>query len=110
MATKKTILAIILAILFIVNIVGAALIFIDIQVLAFPNTTLRVDVIEINTDEIIIHHDIQLYNPNSFEMILRDFQIVARTTDGEEVTNLTIDGGSIPGQSIRTMLRTTASS
>ena len=99
MATKKTILAIILAILFIVNIVGAALIFIDIQVLAFPNTTLRVDVIEINTDEIIIHHDIQLYNPNSFEMILRDFQIVARTTDGEEVTNLTIDGGSIPGQS-----------
>jgi len=99
MATKKTILSIILAILFLINIIAAALIFVDIQVLAFPQTTLRVDVIEINTDEIIIHHDIQLYNPNSFEMILRDFQIVAKTTEGEEVTNLTIDGGSIQAQS-----------
>jgi hypothetical protein len=99
MATKKKILAILLVVLLLINIVAAAFIFIDIQVLAFPNTTLRVDVIEINTDEIIIHHDIQLYNPNSFEMILKDFRIVARTTDGEEVTNMTIDGGSIPGQS-----------
>jgi len=101
MATKKTILSIILAVLFLINIIGAALIFIDIQILAFPQTTLRVDVIEINTDEIIIHHNLQLYNPNSFEMILKDFQIVATTTEGEEVTNLTIDGGSIPGQSNR---------
>jgi len=101
MATKKTILSIILVVLFLINIIAAALIFVDIQVLAFPKTTLRVDVIEINTDEIIIHHDIQLYNPNSFEMILRDFQIVATTTDGKVVTNLTIDGGSVPGQSNR---------
>jgi LEA14-like dessication related protein len=98
MVTKKKIFAIVLVVLFLINISAAALIFIDIQVLAFPNTTLRVDIVEINTDEIIIHHDIQLYNPNSFEMILQDFHIVARTTNGEEVTNMTIDGGSIPGQ------------
>jgi LEA14-like dessication related protein len=99
MIPKKKILAIILVIFFIINIIAAALIFIDIQVLAFPNTTLRVDIIEINTDEIILHHDIQLYNPNSFEMILKDFHIVAKTTGGEEVANLTVGGGSIPGQS-----------
>jgi len=98
MTTKKTILAIILVGLFLINIIAAAFIFIDIQVLAFPTTTLRVDVIEINTDEIIIHHNIQLYNPNSFEMILKDIQIVARTTEGEEVINTTIEGGYIPGQ------------
>jgi LEA14-like dessication related protein len=98
---KKTIIAIILAILFIINIAAAAMIFVDIQVLAFPQTTIRVDVVEINSDEVIIHHDLQLYNPNSFEMILKDFQIVATTTSGEELTNLTIDGGSIPGQSNR---------
>ena len=85
--------------LFIIDIVAAALIFINIQVLTFPETTIRVDVVEINSDEVIIHHDLQLYNPNSFEMILKDFQIVATTTAGEEVANLTIDGGSIPGQS-----------
>jgi LEA14-like dessication related protein len=98
---KKTIIAIILALLFVINIVAAALIFVDIQVLTFPKTTIRVDVIEINSDEIIIQHDLQLHNPNSFEMILKDFQIIATTTSGEEVTNLTIDGGSIPGQSNR---------
>jgi LEA14-like dessication related protein len=99
MATKKTIIAIILVVLFLINIIAAAFLFIDIQVLAFPKTTLRVDVIEINTNEIIIRHNLQLYNPNSFEMILKDFRIVATTTEGEEVTNLTIDGGSISGQS-----------
>ena len=57
--------------------------------------------IEINSDEIIIHHDLQLYNPNSFEMILKDFQIVATTTAGEEVTNLPSTVGRYPGQSHR---------
>jgi LEA14-like dessication related protein len=98
---KKTIITIILALLFVINAVVAAFIFVDIQVLTFPKTTIRIDVVEINTDEIIIRHNLQLYNPNSFEMILKDFQIVATTTDGEEVTNLTIEGGSIPGQSHR---------
>jgi len=98
---KRKIIAIILALFFVINIVAAALIFVDIQVLTFPQTTIRVNVIEINSDEIIIQHDLQLYNPNSFEMIIKDFQIVATTTTGDEVTNLTIDGGSIPGQSHR---------
>jgi LEA14-like dessication related protein len=98
MVTKKKIIAISLVVLFLINIVAAAFIFIDIQVLAFPQTTLQVDVIEINTDEIIIHHNLKLYNPNSFEMILRDFRIIAKTTEGEVVANITIDGGSIPSQ------------
>ena len=98
---KKTIIAVVIALLFIINIVAAALIFIDIQVMTFPQTTIRVDVIEINSDEIIIHHDIQLYNLNSFEVILQNFQIVATTTMGQEVANITIDGGSIPGKSNR---------
>jgi LEA14-like dessication related protein len=101
---KKTIIAIILALLFVINIVAGALIFFDIQVLTFPQTTIRVDVVEINSDEVIIHHELQLYNPNSFEMILKNFQIVATTTSGEEVANLTIDGGSIPGQSNRSFI------
>ena len=98
---KKIIIAIILALLLIINIIAAALIFIDIQVMTFPQTTIRVDVIEINSDEIIIHHDIQLYNPNSFEVILQNFQIVATTATGQEATNITIDGGLIPGRSNR---------
>lgn len=96
---NRKIIAVLLVVLFIIDIVAAALLFINIQVLAFPDMTVRVDVIEINTDEVILHHDLQLYNPNSFEMILKDFQIVATTTQGEEVANLTVDGGAIPGLS-----------
>jgi len=98
---SKKIIAIALAAFFIIDIVAAAVLFIDIQIFAFPETTIRIDVIEINSDEIIIHHTLQLYNPNSFEMILKDFHIVATTPAGEEVANLTVEGGSIPGQSNR---------
>jgi LEA14-like dessication related protein len=98
MTLKKKIIAVVLVFLFLINIVLLGFIFIDIQVLAFPQTTLRIDIVEINTDEIILQHDLELYNPNSFDMILKDFQIVATTPGGEEVTNLSIPGGSIPGQ------------
>ena len=98
---KKTIVAIALIVLLIINIITAAFLFIDIQVLSFPDTTIRIDVVEINSDEIIIRHNLQLYNPNSFEMILKDFHIVVSTTEGEEVTNLTIPGGSVQGQSFQ---------
>lgn len=96
---KKTIIVVILVLLLIINSIAATFLFIDIQVLSFPDTTIRIDVVEIDSDEIMIRHHLQLYNPNSFEMILKDFQIVVRTTEGEEVTNLTIPGGSVSSQS-----------
>lgn len=95
---NKKIIAILLIVLFLIDIIAAALLFINIQILEFPETSIRIDVVEINSDEIIIHHNLHLYNPNSFEMILQDFQIVAVTTAGEEVANLTVEGGAIPGQ------------
>jgi LEA14-like dessication related protein len=98
---KKAIIAIILAVLFLFNIVAAAFILTDVQVLKFPKTTIQIDVVEINSDEILIHHNLQIYNPNSFEMSLQNFQIITRTSSGEEVARILIDGGSIPGQSNR---------
>ncbi|MBN1280700.1 MAG: hypothetical protein JXA00_03535 [Candidatus Thermoplasmatota archaeon] len=96
---KRKLIAVLLVIFFILNVVAAAFLFLDIQVLEFPQTTIRIDVIEITADEVIVHHDLQLYNPNSFEMILQDFEILATTPEGEEVTRMIIEGGSIPGQS-----------
>jgi len=98
---KKAIIAIILAVLFLLNIVAAAFIFLDIQALQFPKTTIRVDVVQVNSTELIIHHELQIYNPNSFEMILKNFQIVTTTPTGDEILRMVIDGGSIPGQSNR---------
>jgi LEA14-like dessication related protein len=98
---KKAIIAIIVGMLFLINIVAAAFIFIDIQALQFPKTTIRVDILKINTSEILLRHEIQIYNPNSFEMSLKNFQIVTTTTTGEEITRIAVEGGDIPGQSNR---------
>jgi LEA14-like dessication related protein len=96
---KKRLIAILLVIFFLINIVAAAFIFVDIQAMKFPQATIRVDVLEVNSDEITVHHDIQMYNPNSFEMILKNLQIHTTTTSGDQVANITIEGGSIPGNS-----------
>jgi LEA14-like dessication related protein len=93
---KKTVVAILIVILLALNIVGAALIYTNIQVLKFPETTLRIDLVEINSDEAILHHDLQIHNPNPFDLILQDLRILAITSDGVQVANLVVDGGTIP--------------
>ena len=98
---KKTLVTLLIVILLIVNGIGAALLFIDIQVLKFPQTTLRIDVVEINSDEAVLHHDLMIHNPNPFDLILQDLQILATTSDGVQVTRLIIKGGTIPGGSNR---------
>jgi LEA14-like dessication related protein len=94
---KKTVVAIIIVILFVLNIVGAALIYTNIQVLKFPETTLRIDLIEVNSDEAVLHHDLQIHNPNPFDLVLQDLRILATTSDGIQVANLVVHGGTIPG-------------
>jgi LEA14-like dessication related protein len=98
---KKTIVAIVIVILLVLNIVGAALIYTNIQVLKFPETTLHIDLVEINSDEAVLHHDLQIHNPNPFDLILQDLRILATTSDGVHVANLTVDGGTIPAGSNR---------
>ena len=93
---KKTVVAILIVILLALNIVGAALIYTDIQVLKFPETTLRIDLVEINSDEAVLHHDLQIHNPNPFDLILQDLRILATTSDGVQVADLVVDGGTIP--------------
>lgn len=93
---KKTIVVILIVILLILNMVGVALIYTNVQVLKFPETTLRIDLIEINSEEAVLHHDLQIHNPNPFDLILQDLRILATTSDGVQVADLTVDGGTIP--------------
>ncbi len=93
---KKTVVAILIVILLILNTVGAVLIYTDIQMLKFPETTLRIDLVEIDSEQAILHHDLQIRNPNSFDLILENLRILTTTSDGMQAANLTIDGGSIP--------------
>ena len=85
-----------------INIIASIFIFLDIQLMEMPETTIKVDLIEINTEEIIIHHSIEIYNPNQFEIIIDNFEVVANTIYGDEIAKLKIEGGNIPSQTNRT--------
>lgn len=98
----RLVFTLLLVVILIINIIVSAFIFLDIQVMEMPETTIKVDLIEINSEEIIIHHSIEIYNPNQFEIIADNFEVVANTIYGDEIARLKIDGGCIPSQTNRT--------
>ena len=99
----KKLLAILLVVIItlIYGIVGA-IIFIDIQMMQAPETTINLDFIEINTDETILKTMIKVTNPNSFQLITRDFEVVILTDTGQEISQVLIEGGDIPPLENRT--------
>ena len=98
----KLVFTLLVVIILIINIITSAFLFLDIRVMEMPETTIKVDLIEINSEEIIIHHSIEIYNPNQFEIIVDNFEVVANTIYGDEIARLKIGGGRIPSQANRT--------
>ena len=91
----KKILIVALVIITIVNIVAASAIFIDISILQTPETTIKLDFLELNSKEIVIQTKIDVYNPNSFKLITKDFEIITSHLNGSEISNISISGGII---------------
>ena len=100
--TRKKIITAFVAMLIIINLIVAAFLFFDIQLIEAPETTIKIDILEINTEEVILQTTIDVSNPNGFELITKNFEIVASTPDGKEVSRISLDGGGIPPQSSKT--------
>ena len=98
----RLVFTLLVVVILIINIIASVFIFLDIRVMEMPETTIKVDLIEINSEEIIIHHSIEIYNPNQFEIIVDNFEVVANTIYGDEIARLKIGGGRIPSQTNRT--------
>ena len=60
-----------------------------------PETTIRIDVEELNAEEAKITTTLFVENPNRFDIIIKDLEVVTTTTDGDEVGRILIDGGEI---------------
>lgn len=99
---RKIAFAIIIAVLTIINIIAGALIFLDIQVMKSPETTIKIDIQEINAEEALITTTLWIENPNQFNLIIKNFEVVTSTTDGDEVVRMRIDGGEIVPNGNRT--------
>jgi LEA14-like dessication related protein len=88
--------------LFLINGVAATLIFLDIRVMEAPLTTVKIDVIEITPNEALVVTNIDIKNPNPFPVITKNLRVTLLTKEGQEVTRLLIEGGSIPSRDRRT--------
>lgn len=93
---KKRTIKFILAIATIINILAAILLFVDIQLIQTPETTISIDIIEINSDEMIIQTTMEINNPNGFGLITKNLNVVTTAPNGNEVANVLIEGGAIP--------------
>ena len=100
--TKKKLITSFVAILITINLIASAFLFFDIQLMEAPETTIKIDILEINAEEAILQTTIDVSNPNGFGLITENFEIAISTPDGKEVSHISLDGGSIPPQSSKT--------
>jgi len=98
---QKKITTIIIVISSLINILAATFIFLDIQVMEAPDTTIRMEIFEINSKEAIIQTTLNIKNPNSFDIIVRDLEIFVTNPQGKHISSLKIDGKNIqPNENI----------
>ena len=104
---NKKIIPSLIVMITIINIIAAIFIFVDIQLMEIPETTINIDIIEINTEEAFIQTTIDINNPNIFGLSTKNFEIVTTTPDGYEVARVSMKGGEIPPQDNKTFTITT---
>jgi len=100
---KKVIgIAILIVVMLILNITASVFIFFDIRILEMPDTTIEVNIIEIDPEKAVIQYIIDVFNPSNLELFLEDFKVVANTKDGKEIARIDLEGGNIPSKEKRT--------
>ncbi len=99
---KKRTIKSILAMVTIMNILTAIVLFVDIQLFDMPETTISIDIIEIGADDMIIQTTIEIDNTNSFGLRAENLHLITSTPKREEVANVAIKGGHIPAHKLTT--------
>ena len=94
--SKRKILTILTIILLLINIVVAIFIFVDIQIINAPKTEVYIDIVEVNSEEIILDAKLKMYNSNSFQIGIKDFVVTSMNYENEQLGELKIPGGIIP--------------
>lgn len=92
---RKKLIAILFVIITIIYIFMGALLFLNIQLMETPGIIIKVEVTDVNSEEAILHTIVDINNPNSFEIVTKNLEIVTTTADGYEVARLSFKGGEI---------------
>jgi hypothetical protein len=98
----KKIIVIILVSATILNIVAGAFIFFDIKTMNLPETTLTLELVDLNANEAVLQTTLFINNPNSFSIFLQNLTIITVTDNGEVINHLFMDGGETYAHENRT--------
>ena len=101
---KRTIKILFITITIIYIIIGG-LLFINIQVMEAPDIIIEIEVGDINPEEAVLQTIINIENPNSFDILVKNLKIKTTTPDGIEVANVEIEGGKISSQQKKTFTK-----
>jgi len=93
--TKKKVFTIFLIILMLANIVTAIVIFSDIQIIQAPEINMQLKVVDITAEDLSLDIEMDVNNPNSFEISIEDFDILSMTDNEDIISEIQIEGGSI---------------
>jgi LEA14-like dessication related protein len=102
---RKKLVKFLFIIITILYVIIGALLFINIQVLESPEIILEIEVTEINSEEAVIHSKINIENTNSFDMSVKNLEMIITTKDGYEASHVKIEGGIIPANEKKTFTK-----
>lgn len=102
---RKKLIAILFVIVTVIYIIVGALLFLNIQLMETPEIIIKVEVTEINSEEAILHTTIDIDNPNSFEIVAKNLEVVTTTQDGFEVARVSFKGGEIGSHDKKTFTK-----
>jgi len=83
-------------ILIIILIIFIGVFILNLQLLKSPEVIIKIEVSEVNSNEAIISIILNVSNPNSFDINIKNLKVVMLTPDGYKIAQVTIKGGKIP--------------
>ncbi|MFO7678062.1 MAG: hypothetical protein R6V50_06765 [Thermoplasmatota archaeon] len=104
---RKIAFSLLVLIILVINIIITALIFVDIQVISSPEIVLELDILEINSDELLLQTTLFIGNTNRFDFIIKDLDIITKTETGDIINEIKISGGTIAANTNETYTQTT---
>ena len=106
--SRNKIISIILVILILINVIIGSFLFLNIQTFSVPETTITIDLLSINPDDVQMKTTLNLTNKNPFTLIIKDVTMNIETNDGDHIASILLEGGNIPGNQNK-VFNTTAS-
>lgn len=95
---KYRTITIIIAVIFIINIIVTSLVVSSILGIETPDITVNIDVVQVTDSSIIVESAISISNPNAFSTELSNFKLTTTTDSGYKIGEMNIPDTTLPSK------------